>query len=233
MKKNAYQYLFGQDTLYQVVEPEPLAPRPSPTTAPAVQAEISVVETVAEQKPEPVQREIIVVETSVKPTPEPVSSEPQKPVLPPKPEVVAKPVIEPVTPPAPVPVLETIPGAKPAVAKPKVLLLIDEELTPGELIFLENILKAIHLNLNEIDILNLAGSGLVDFHAVLENKTLHHFISFGIPFKTIHLDIQMDRYQPIRIFGITFLLADPLSALEADQKLKRKLWAVLKKVFLD
>ncbi|KAA9349169.1 hypothetical protein [Larkinella humicola] len=218
MKKNAYHYLFGQDTLYQVDEPEPIVRAPVQPEPPVAQPEIIVEQAVAELKtvvdlePKPVQPEIIQSVQLV---------EPEMPL-------VAS--IEPES--APVPIIES-PVPLPAAPKPKVLLLFDEELTPGELIFLENILKAIHLSLSDIDILNLAGSGLVDFHAVLENKTLHHFISFGVPFKTIHLNIQMDRYQPIRIFGITFLLADPLSAIEADSKLKRKLWEVLKKVFLD
>ncbi len=220
MKKNAYHYLFGQDTLYQVVEPEPIVRaqvRPEPPVAqPEIIVEQAVVEreTVVEVEPEPVQPEIIQPVLLVEPTIPLVAS------------------IEPEPVPAPIPIIES-PEPLPAAQKPKVLLLFDEELTPGELIFLENILKAIQLNLSDIDMLNLAGSGLVDFHAVLENKTLHHFISFGVPFKTIHLNIQMDRNQPIRIFGITFLLADPLSAIEADSKLKRKLWEVLKKVFLD
>lgn len=223
MKKNAYHYLFGQDTLYQTEDPEPIVPKPSPPVAPIVAPEPVVVASVVEPAVAP-----IVVEAAELPQPV-LTPEPE-----PKPESEPAPVaiIETVPAPPALPVVET-PAPKPAAEKPKVLLLIDEELTPGELIFLENILKAISLSLNDVDMLNLAGSGLVDFHAVLENKTLHHFISFGVPFKTIHLNIQMDRYQPIRIFGITFLLADPLSAIEADQKLKRKLWAVLKQVFLD
>jgi hypothetical protein len=224
MKKNAYQYLFGQDTLYQVVEPEPVVKEQLLPEPPVVQSEIIVPQAVveleiAEMEPEPAIPELT----------ESKWIEPEPPV---EPEIPLVTTIEPVVIPVPVPIIESI-IPTPAPTKPKVLILIDEELTPSELIFLENILKAIHLNLNEIDILNLAGSGLVDFHAVLENKTIHHFISFGVPFKTIHLNIQMDRYQPIRIFGITFLLADPLSAIEADSKLKRKLWEVLKKVFLD
>ncbi|MFD1141346.1 hypothetical protein ACFQ4C_09510 [Larkinella insperata] len=221
MKKSAYHYLFGQDTLYQTADPEPIVRKPSQPVAPVV-------------SPKPVAKEPIVEQAVAERVVE--SNEPpaQPPIVLPEPEPAPVPVLvtEPVEAPAPLPIPE-IPTTRPTVEKPKVLLLIDEELTPGELIFLENILKAINLNLDEVDMLNLAGSGLVDFHAVLENKTLHHFISFGVPFKTIHLNIQMDRYQPIRIFGITFLLADPLSAIEADQKLKRKLWAVLKQVFLD
>ncbi|RAJ95954.1 hypothetical protein LX87_03704 [Larkinella arboricola] len=221
MKKNAYHYLFGQDTLYQTADPEPIIRKPSQPAAPIV-------------LPEPVAEQPVVEQTIAESVVEPLLPQAQQPILAPEPEPAPEPfpAPEPVVAPAPLAVVET-PAPQPAAEKPKVLLLIDEELMPGELIFLENILKAINLSLNDVDMLNLAGSGLVDFHAVLENKTLHHFISFGVPFKTIHLNIQMDRYQPIRIFGITFLLADPLSAIEADQKLKRKLWAVLKQVFLD
>ncbi|MFC5411627.1 hypothetical protein ACFPMF_20060 [Larkinella bovis] len=213
MQTNAYHYLFGQETLYRTDEPAPLVPkRDQPVDAVAVRPELISDQGVADVLSEP--------------------TEPQAPVALPEPEPVPLVTAQPKAVPQPVSISET-PAPKPAAEKPKVLLLIDEELTPSELIFLENILKAIHLNLNEIDMLNLAGSGLVDFHSVLENKRLHHFISFGVPFKTIHLNIQMDRYQPVRIFGITFLLADSLAAIEADQKLKRKLWAVLKQVFLD
>ncbi|GAB3934639.1 hypothetical protein [Larkinella terrae] len=222
MKKNAYQYLFGQDTLYQAVEPEPVLKK-QPVLEPTPVEPEPIVE---QALPEPESTPAPVVSVEL---PEPETIQPIA-VAEPTPPVAA--VVEPTAPLVPTPV-NALPEPAPMAEKPKVLILIDEELTPGELIFLENILKAIHLNLNEIDILNLAGSGLVDFHAVLENKVLHHFISFGVPFKTIHLNLQMDRYDPIRIFGITFLLADPLSAIEADAKLKRKLWAVLKKVFLE
>ncbi|MGV3559097.1 hypothetical protein [Larkinella arboricola] len=221
MKKNAYHYLFGQDTLYQTADPEPIIRKPSQPAAPIV-------------LPEPVAEPPVVEQTVAESVVESLLPQAQQPLLAPESEPAPAPLPapEPVAAPASLAVVET-PAPQPAAEKPKVLLLIDEELMPGELIFLENILKAINLSLDDVDMLNLAGSGLVDFHAVLENKTLHHFISFGVPFKTIHLNIQMDRYQPIRIFGITFLLADPLSAIEADQKLKRKLWAVLKQVFLD
>ncbi|RRB00810.1 hypothetical protein [Larkinella rosea] len=220
MKKNAYHYLFGQDTLYQAVDPEPVLKKQPVREQPPIEPEPVVEQAFIESESTPI--------VSV----EPAEPEIIQPVVLADPTPPAVAPIEPASTLTPIPANQ-VPESRPAIEKPKVLILIDEELTPGELIFLENILKAIQLNLNDIDILNLAGSGLVDFHAVLENKVLHHFISFGVPFKTIHLNLQMDRYDPIRIFGITFLLADPLSAIEADSKLKRKLWEVLKKVFLD
>lgn len=133
----------------------------------------------------------------------------------------------------------TAPPVIPAVQQPrlpqlnhKVLILADEELDPSNLLFLEKILKAINLNIDGVDLLNLHGAGDLDFAALVEDKKIHHFITFGVPFSRIHLDIAMDRYHPIRFFGITFLMADSLPTIEADQNLKKRLWGALQRIFL-
>lgn len=133
-----------------------------------------------------------------------------------------------------------IPSVMPPAQQPrlpeinqKVLLLADEELDPSNLIFLEKILKAVNLNIDGVDLLNLNGVRDVDFAEMVHGKHVHHFITFGVPFSRIHLDIAMDRYQPVRFFGITFLMADSLPTIEADQNLKKRLWAALQQVFLQ
>ncbi|WP_338877013.1 hypothetical protein WBJ53_15260 [Spirosoma sp. SC4-14] len=147
--------------------------------------------------------------------------------------------------PAPEPLPQSVarsstPPIIPAVQQPvrpqlnhKVLILADEELDPSNLLFLEKILKAINLNIDGVDLLNLHGAGDLDFAALVETKKIHHFITFGVPFKRIHLDIAMDRYHPIRFFGITFLMADSLPTIEADLNLKKRLWGALQRVFLQ
>ncbi|GAB3643427.1 hypothetical protein [Spirosoma arcticum] len=115
----------------------------------------------------------------------------------------------------------------------KVLLLADEELDPSNLLFLEKILKAVNLNVNGVDLLNLRGAQNVDFDELLKGKYINHFITFGVPFERINLDIMMDRYAPVRFEGITFLMADSLPTIEADQNLKKRLWAALQRVFLQ
>ncbi|KAB7731192.1 hypothetical protein F5984_10325 [Rudanella paleaurantiibacter] len=122
-------------------------------------------------------------------------------------------------------------GRKPELLKHKVLILADEDLAPSDLLFLEKILKAVNLDVNGVDLLNVYGVADVNFAEVLRHKYIHHFITFGVPFKRINLDIMMDRYQPIRFDGITFLMADSLPVIEADQNLKRQLWNSLKRVF--
>lgn len=135
----------------------------------------------------------------------------------------------PSTPPARVP---DQPVMRPVPLNHKVLLLADEELDPSNLLFLEKILKAVGLNIDGVDLLNLNGAKDIDFAAMVQDKHIHHFITFGVPFSRIKLDIAMDRYHPVRFFGINFLMADSLPTIEADQTLKRRLWSALQQVFL-
>ena len=143
--------------------------------------------------------------------------------------------------PEPLPKTTPRPTVPPVVAPPqqvqtpklnhKVLLLADEELDPSNLLFLEKILNAVNLNIDGVDLLNLNGVRDVDFAELVHGKLIHHFITFGVPFSRIHLDILMDRYQPVRFFGINFLMADSLPTIEADVNLKKRLWAALQQVF--
>jgi hypothetical protein len=151
----------------------------------------------------------------------------EDPILPPAPNV-----------PEPVPVAPPTP-ANPVALRPatpmlsqKVLILVDEDLQPSEVLFLEKILNAVNLDVTGVDLLNVHGTNEIDFAEVLRGKAIHHFFTFGVPFTRLNLDILMDRYQPIRFEGITFLLADPLPAIETDVVLKKKLWEALKKIFL-
>ena len=159
------------------------------------------------------------------PTPVLIEPEPS-----PEPVALVQPVdtlpASPVTPPV-------RPVQQPALLNHKVLLLADEALDPSNLLFLEKILNAVNLNIDGVDLLNLNGVRDVDFAEMVQGKHIHHFITFGVPFNRLHLDIAMDRYQPVRFFGITFLMADSLPTIEADQHLKRRLWNSLKQMFLQ
>ncbi len=162
-------------------------------------------------------------------------------------EPVSEPVIDPVIslpvePEQPV-ILEAVPArTMPSTHRPnaparpllnhKVLILVDEELLPSDVLFLEKILNAINLNINGVDLLNVHGLDGIDFAPILADKVIHHFLTFGVPFQRLNLDILMDRYQPVRFHGITFMLADPLAAIEGDKNLKKRLWEALKRIFL-
>ncbi|MBC8153059.1 MAG: hypothetical protein H7Z72_09120 [Bacteroidetes bacterium] len=168
------------------------------------------------------------------------------------PDDIPEPVIEPFVEPEPLPEqpvmldpapVRTMPSThRPGVERPdapvrpllnhKVLILVDEELLPSDVLFLEKILNAINLNVNGVDLLNVHGLDGVDFAPILADKVIHHFLTFGVPFQRLNLDILMDRYQPVRFHGITFMMADPLAAIEGDKILKKRLWEALKRIFL-
>jgi hypothetical protein len=172
--------------------------------------------------------ETVLVDT-IMPFPEPVLDTPEPVIQSIAPEPLPQPVPRP-----------TVPSILPPIQlqsrmpqlNHKVLLLADEELDPSNLIFLEKILKAVNLNIDGVDLLNLHGARDMDFAELLRGKYIHHFITFGVPFERIGLDIMMDRYSPVRFEGITFLLADSLPTIEADQQLKKRLWTALQRIFL-
>ena len=117
----------------------------------------------------------------------------------------------------------------------KVLILINEEPAQFETdqILLNKILGAVNLNLEGVDLLNMYGSQQLDFRAALNTRKVHHFISFGVPFLEVNLNIMMNVYDPKIIKGINFLFADRLSVIAADSGRKKQLWNSLKTVFVE
>ncbi|MFN8343377.1 MAG: hypothetical protein U0X91_00120 [Spirosomataceae bacterium] len=139
----------------------------------------------------------------------------------------------------PTPAAPITPPAKPQLTVPtlnhQILILVNEApaLSPSNTIFLEKVLKAVNLNLEGVDILNLSGAKHLDFRPLLQHKKVHHFISFGVPFIQINLEIMMNRYDPKHIAGVNFLLAESLEIIQTDDKNKRALWNALKKLFME
>ena len=123
MQKNAYQYLFQEDTLFSVVEPEPLV---VPTLPQPVSVAVLPVIELPELEPEP-----LVAPVWAPIQPEPVAIEPT-PVASPVPVPIQ---VEPVIPePKPVLPIQVTPEP-PVLAAPqlnhKILILVDEELAPS------------------------------------------------------------------------------------------------------
>ncbi len=128
---------------------------------------------------------------------------------------------------------------RPAIQFPvlqhSILVLMDEkkqaDLLPSDALLLENILKATGHSITETDILNLSTLPSSDARAVLATKSTNYFITFGVPLIKLQLDLLLPPYTPKYIEGIWFLLADPLSVIDADKALKKRLWQALKKMF--
>ena len=241
-----YQTLYQSETLFRLEnDPFPgIAPRPTVVTETLLtdtEVDIPLI-----TEPEPAST--LVSTSPAEPVapisttgPEPIVDEPVAVVLP----IEKFPIREPELPAEQPVILEAAPARTlPSTHRPtppegvrpqlnhKVLILVDEELLPSDVLFLEKILNAINLNINGVDLLNVHGLDGVDFAPILADKVIHHFLTFGVPFQRLNLDILMDRYQPVRFHGITFMLADPLAAIEGDKNLKKRLWEALKRIFL-
>lgn len=236
--RNFYQIVYQSDFIFRLADESWASPTPSSTLSTDPEVELP-----AEMTPDllteldtlsaastPVATEPVLIDTVVD-----VPISPAAPLQPKSTVQITTP--EPLPQPAPRPITPSI--LPPIQQQPrlpqlnhKVLLLADEDLDPSNLLFLEKILKAVNLNINGVDLLNLHGVQEVDFAELLRGKYINHFITFGVPFERIHLDIMMDRYAPVRFEGITFLMADSLPTIEADQNLKKRLWGALQRIFL-
>lgn len=152
----------------------------------------------------------------------------------------------PTTPPTPVPETKVkqadIPKAPAELAvqplpalKHKILILTEEErqkeMQAGEALFLDNILKAVKFSIQEADIFNISFLPPTNARDVVTNKKIKYFITFNVPLIKLHIDQFLVPYTPKLVDGIWYLLADPLTTIEADRELKKKLWQALQKMF--
>lgn len=151
----------------------------------------------------------------------------------PKPSVAASApptVITPSSPAAPLPPPITFP-----VLNHKILILTDDakskNLIESEAVLLNNILKAVGHSLEKTDVMNYSFLQGADARQVLSEKRTHYFITFGVPLIKLNLDLLLVPYAPKLVEGIWFLLADPLTVIDADKTVKKKLWLALQKMF--
>ncbi len=232
--KNFYQTVYQTDTLFRVAG-ESWEPATQPVTETFDEIQVSTGEIntpsfLTELDELSAKTTVVTVEALLTDAPPvvPITLMPEPVLIIDKPELLPEPPPRPTTPSIVPPVQQ-----QPRVPQlnHKVLLLADEELDPSNLLFLEKILKAVNLNVDGVDLLNLHGVQGMDFAELLRGKYINHFITFGVPFERINLDIMMDRYSPVRFEGITFLMADSLPTIEADQALKKRLWSALQRVF--
>jgi hypothetical protein len=177
----------------------------------------------------------IVKEPAEAQLPVPVIPEPEvkQPAVAQQPAVTKQPVAQPVAVPKPQP---PVPAALPRpVNKSKVMILFFNEqsiyLKRNEEALLQKILAAVHLKIEDVDLVNLNNIRQVDYMDILKDKVLNQLISFGISLTELNLQIHLLKYQLETVEGIKMLLADNLSFLEHDMDAKKQLWKCLKEMF--
>lgn len=101
----------------------------------------------------------------------------------------------------------------------------DKHLEPSELEYLKKILGAINKSVDHIDFMNVAlESPRVEGYA--------HVISFT-PNHKLSIDRATIQYTAVSFSGSQLIVADALKNISASTDLRKKLWEVLKKMFVE
>lgn len=99
--------------------------------------------------------------------------------------------------------------------------------------FLEKVLAAANLNLKKDTLFaEISASEPLHFSTDLKEKQPERVLVFGLQPAQLGLAIEAQLYKPVAFYGVEWLFADALSALELDKNRKTQLWSALKQMFL-
>ncbi len=115
-------------------------------------------------------------------------------------------------------------------SKQKVLI-ISSSLNPVESELLGKILGAVKLDLQSVDILELAQNKSVDLSQIFIQKFVNQVITFGVNLSELNLDVSLKPYQMLEKQGIKFIYSDTLLDIQNDIPKKKALWGSLKEMF--
>lgn len=104
-------------------------------------------------------------------------------------------------------------------------------LSESEEDFLEKILQAVGIRLNEARLVNIDHQTPEDSYDSLEEVPASHVVSFGVPLTQVGLDLTLEKYQVQQLKGIHLLLADTLSEISENREQKKRLWNALRQMF--
>lgn len=129
------------------------------------------------------------------------------------------------------PIVQNIEPLPAPNAKVFPLLILADEATEANKVFLEKILNAVKLSLENVELITRFELMDRPFTEISKNKSYQRIISFGMPLSKINLEIMLMPYENKLIEGIWFLMAEKLVVVENDVAHKRKLWACLQEMF--
>jgi len=113
---------------------------------------------------------------------------------------------------------------------PQINIIIDKAISKDEEKLLSGILKAVKLSLSDVTLIRMDPMN-VEIPGELQNKNGGMVISFGITTINSNLLNIESKYSPTTVEGYTVLISDSLSVLNQNLEYKKKLWAVLQKLF--
>jgi DNA polymerase III psi subunit len=128
---------------------------------------------------------------------------------------------------------EDIPKEKPVQyyqPKQKVIIILTS-LNPVDSELLGKILGAVKLDLQSVDIIELAHNKEVNLSQIFIQKSVNQVVIFGINLSKVSLDIKLTPYQILEKQGIKFIYSDSLTDIQNDIPKKKALWGSLKGMF--
>lgn len=114
--------------------------------------------------------------------------------------------------------------------KQKVIIILTS-LNPVDSELLGKILGAVKLDLQSVDIIELAQNKSVDLSQIFTQKSVNQVITFGINLSELKLNVSLTPYQILEKQGIKFIYSDSLSDIQNDIPKKKALWGSLKGMF--
>lgn len=106
------------------------------------------------------------------------------------------------------------------------------EIPESDTILLNKILQAIQVLPNQTLVLNIANKALaITFAQLQQNIAPKYIIGFGISPNQIHLQVNIEYYQPLNFRECNLILSHSLATIAADSDKKKQLWTSLKKMF--
>ncbi len=105
------------------------------------------------------------------------------------------------------------------------------QLPDSEKVFLQNILKAVGLDLAEVVLINVLHDSVTWFAQVKQVYQAKNMIGFGITRQQIGLSVDLKGYQVTTVAGTQLLVGHDLSRIAEDKQKKMQLWNALKVMF--
>jgi hypothetical protein len=116
----------------------------------------------------------------------------------------------------------------------RVLILVQtygKGIAAEERAFLTKVLKAVHLDIDKVDLLELDSLESPDASEVVREHKADYILLFGVKPEMANLDVPLKLFEPIKLHGIWFLMSNSLVRIELEEAKRRDLWNALKKMF--
>lgn len=106
-----------------------------------------------------------------------------------------------------------------------------QEVYAEHMLFLEKILGAVNLDMDDIALINIPAGKSCRFVQLKNELEFNSLIAFGVMPERLSLSINYKKYHGFNFLETNILIADSLMELMPDKKNKALLWNELKKMF--